>query len=392
MLKVQEKDLPTSKSTGNNCDPNHADINRRLVYAASETGIGREGMATICGILNMPQPMSAQSWNKHTDGLYDAHKQAIENQLSSTREKLRCKLTKDNPGISNDDIVDIAVTYDGTWSKRGHTANYGFGFVISVETGQVLDYGFRSKVCTACSKQKADKDSEEYKNWFTSHQEHCRKNYDGSSGNMEVSIAEELWKRSVDYKMRYKYMVCDGDSKAYNAVWNVYGCCKTCDKHERMDRNSKQYEKWVKSKQHQKWKKEHEEESVICHRVKKLDCIGHVQKRVGTALRELKKKTKGKLNDGKAIDGKGHRLSDKTIDKLQEYYGKAIRRNVSQNAKSEEEINSAIKNMQDAIFAVLYHCVMLPNTKVRHKFALRKKIPGASMQEQTKRLIQKYTT
>ena len=106
--------------------------------------------------------------------------------------------------------------------------------------------------------------------------------------------------------------------------------------------------------------------------MKKLDCIGHVQKKLGTALRELKKKTKGKLNGGKAIGGKGHRLSDKTIDKLQEYYGKAIRRNVSQNAKSEEEINSAINNMQDAIFAVLYHCVMLPNTKVRHKFCPKK--------------------
>ena len=30
--------------------------------------------------------------------------------------------------------------YNGTWSKRGHTASYGF--VIPVETGQVLDYGF----------------------------------------------------------------------------------------------------------------------------------------------------------------------------------------------------------------------------------------------------------
>jgi hypothetical protein len=59
---------------------------------------------------------------------------------------------------------------DGTWSKRGHTANYGFGFVISVETGEVLDYGFRSKVCTACNKQKADKESNEYKEWYTKHQ------------------------------------------------------------------------------------------------------------------------------------------------------------------------------------------------------------------------------
>ena len=73
------------------------------------------------------------------------------------------------------------------------------------------------------------------------------------------------------------------------------------------------------------------------------------------------------MKDRKSVGRKGHRLSDKTIDKLQEYYGKAIRCNVSRNAKSEQEINSALKSMQDAIFAVLYHSVMLPDTKKRHK-------------------------
>ena len=242
----------------------------------------------------------------------------LKNILTTTREKLRSKLKKENPDISDDDILDIPVTYDGTWPKRGYTANYGFGFVISVETEQVLDYGFRSKICSAFNKQNADKDSEEYKTWFANHQKHCGKNYDGSCGNMEVSIAQELWKRSVVFKMRYKYMVCDGDSKACNSVSNVYGCCKTCKKYENMDRQSKEYEKWVNSKAYAKWKKEHEEESVVCHRVKKLDCIGHVQKRLGTALKDLKKKSKGKLKDGKAVGGKGHRLSDKTIDKLSE--------------------------------------------------------------------------
>ena len=80
---------PTSKSTGNNWDPNDAtDINRRLVYAASETGIGREGISTICSILNMPQPMSKQAWSNHINVLYDAHKQTIAKHLTSTREKL----------------------------------------------------------------------------------------------------------------------------------------------------------------------------------------------------------------------------------------------------------------------------------------------------------------
>lgn len=163
-------------------------------------------------------------------------------------------------------------------------------------------------------------------------------------------------------------MVCDGDSKAYIAVWDVYGCCKTCEKYEKMDRKGEDYTKWVKSKQFVKWKKEHEEESVVCHRVRKLDCIGHVQKRIGTALRDLKKKTKGKLVDGKSVGGKGHRLSDKSIDKLQEYYGKAIRGNVNRNAKSNKEIDESITKMQHAILAVLHHTVMLPDPKQRHKF------------------------
>ena len=152
MFKMQEETyLPTSKSNGNCWDPNNAiDINRRLVYAACDTGIGREGMSTICSILNMPQPMSSESWNNHIGVLYDAHKEAIDKHLTWTRKNLREKLKKDNPGLLDDEIVDIAVTYDGTWSKRGHTASYGFGFVISVETGQVIDYGFRSKTCTSC--------------------------------------------------------------------------------------------------------------------------------------------------------------------------------------------------------------------------------------------------
>ena len=40
--------------------------------------------------------------------------------------------------------------------------------------------------------------------------------------------------------------------------------------------------------------------------VEKEECIGHVQKRVGSNLRELKKSLKGKkLADGQPIGGKG---------------------------------------------------------------------------------------
>lgn len=53
----------------------------------------------------------------------------------------------------------------------------------------------------------------------------------------------------------------------------------------------------------------------------KLECVGHVQKRLGTALRKHNQKLGSKkLIDGKTIGGI-RRLTDKKIDKLQVYYG-----------------------------------------------------------------------
>ena len=48
-----------------------------------------------------------------------------------------------------------------------------------------------------------------------------------------------------------------------------------------------------------------------------LDCIGHVQKRMGKYL-NLKSTTKGKLDDGQSIGGAG-RLTKANIKQLQKY-------------------------------------------------------------------------
>lgn len=66
-------------------------------------------------------------------------------------------------------------------------------------------------------------------------------------------------------------MVCDGDSKAFNTVEGTFPDCK----------------------------------------VVKLDCVGHVQKRMGKHLLNLKARTKGKLADGTPTGGHGHLTDDK---------------------------------------------------------------------------------
>ena len=61
--------------------------------------------------------------------------------------------------------------------------------------------------------------------------------------------------------------------------------------------------------------------------ITKLECVGHVQNGWAQLLGSLRANLdQKKLSDGKSIEGYG-RLTDKRIDKLQIFYGLAIKRN-----------------------------------------------------------------
>ena len=79
-------------------------------------------------------------------------------------------------------------------------------------------------------------------------------------------------------------------------------------------------------------------------KVTKLECVGHVQKCMGSRMRSSKKRSGNThLYDGKPIGGR-RRLTDNVIDSMQVYYDKAIRNNTH-----------SVQAMQDAIWAVWYH-------------------------------------
>ncbi|GFV08909.1 SCAN domain-containing protein 3 [Trichonephila clavipes] len=71
--------------------------------------------------------------------------------------------------------------------------------------------------------------------------------------------------------------------------------------------------------------------------VTKYECIGHVQKRVGARLRKPKSKNKN-------LSGKG-KLIDSFTDRLQNYYGIAVRSNVGN-----------LSGLQQNVLAALFHC------------------------------------
>ena len=45
-------------------------------------------------------------------------------------------------------VANVAVTVDGTGQKRGHSSKIGVVFVISVDTGEILDYSVKWAKCS----------------------------------------------------------------------------------------------------------------------------------------------------------------------------------------------------------------------------------------------------
>ena len=76
--------------------------------------------------------------------------EAIREAYADTDEDLREALDRgENP------IMDISVSFDETWQKRGFTSLYGVGISIDVLTGYVVDDVALSKYCHTCKLEEA---------------------------------------------------------------------------------------------------------------------------------------------------------------------------------------------------------------------------------------------
>ena len=107
------------------------DINRWIVYVSYEMGVGKEGIAKLCEVLNKPFTMSKLTWYSHEDVLLQVHEDIMHKMLETNREEARrIALGKDGVEYSDTAIGEILVSFDGTWSKKGFSANHGISFLI----------------------------------------------------------------------------------------------------------------------------------------------------------------------------------------------------------------------------------------------------------------------
>lgn len=152
---------------------------------------------------------------------------------------------EDSGASEKDEKVNSGVSYDGSWPTKGYSSKHGFGAAIDILTGYVMDFDTASKYCHICeiAAKELDKDSPDFYFWYQGHADSCSINHQGSSGAMETTIAEIIWKRSESYGFRFTTMLADGDSKTFNHLssLNVYGPEYSLMKEECINHVSKRY-------------------------------------------------------------------------------------------------------------------------------------------------------
>ncbi|XP_053995806.1 uncharacterized protein LOC128885665 [Hylaeus anthracinus] len=270
------------------------EINRRIVFVMRLLGISREGINIFSGLMDMGQGLSISTYDLIVRHIHAATS-SVFNALSkkAAEEEKRENIKHGRPS------TEFKVSGDGSWKKRGFTSLYGVTTIIGYYTGKVMDFVVKSGYCQACTFWSNKRDTDEYIEWYEQHEEECFANHYGSSGKMEVDSIQEMFLRSEEkFGVKYRNYIGDGDSKTYKGILdcNPYG---------------------------------------DDYPVTKSECVGHVEKRMSTRLRNLKKTEK--------LGGKG-KLTDILIKKLTTYYGLAIRRNVD-----------SVTDMRKAIMATLHH-------------------------------------
>ena len=293
------------------------DINTRSIIAFRKIGVGHAGIVTFSSIMNMQPPMNTNAYNKTVINLHQAYSECAAESMQNAAAEI--PLNKDN--ISSDNFNHVVASLDGTWQRRGYSSLNGV--VTAISNGKCVDYDVCSKVCKACEQWTSRMDDPGYQKWKDDHD--CPINHYGSAGSMEAASAVRIFKRSTAFnKLRYISYLGDGDSKSYSEV--------------------------VKSNPY----------PGIA--INKLECVGHVQKRVGSRLRTLRTNYKDvEFDDGKGIRGNG-RLTDKVINSLQNFYGICIRQKYD-----------TIYQKQVAIAAIIHHCTNYANAEFRHQFCPRDK-------------------
>jgi len=134
--------------------------NARLYAPSATTGVGFEAINIIMAFLCLSIPTKKHFLEQTHRIHFDLH-QFVQKQF-----ELLVKNIKESANVNDfDSILNICVSIDGTWKKRGHQSMYGIVFLIDADSGYCLDFETLSKRCEQCEGKQRTSTAAQFNRW-----------------------------------------------------------------------------------------------------------------------------------------------------------------------------------------------------------------------------------
>lgn len=277
------------------------EVNRRFPLAVFAIGRHQAQGKRLLGNMNIPCSLNNTTWANHKKQICKATEAVASQSKVQAAQEVRVAAGGD----------DVTVSGDGTYQRRGFQSKNGVVTMLSVNgrNSKVIDTEVLSNHCDSCKKQEKKKQGQELEQWRVVHEGRgeCMKNHDGSAAAMEPAGAEAIFRRSEElHGLRYVNFLGDGDSKTYTNLKNA------------------------------------DPEIYDNIHIEKLECCGHVQKRMGRQLtnKVAELKSKSFVHNGKTVKGIGGKgkLTKPAILRIQGHFGAAIRKNTGNLPQMKQDI------------------------------------------------------
>ena len=119
-----------------------------MTVVAHKLSVAHTGLNKIAKVLGM-RNMHLKTYQRHDRRVSAAEVDTGEDSLQLASQKIRQAYLATHGEEGEPDVLDICVSYDGTWMKR-FTSQYGVGVAIDILTGLVIDYEVLSLLPRMC--------------------------------------------------------------------------------------------------------------------------------------------------------------------------------------------------------------------------------------------------
>ena len=183
--KVVKEDFLCERVVESKSQTDPFGVNLRATLAFRGIGCGHSAMKEWASTMNLAHVMSYDAYRTAHQKIADASRHTFQEIARKSREAIVSAYNEIGEHPDENGILNIAVSFDGSWQKRGFTSHNGIAVVIDLPTGLPIDFEVLSNFCIKCKAVEGEQDDLE---WKKRHEPNCPKNFEGTLAACQFSM------------------------------------------------------------------------------------------------------------------------------------------------------------------------------------------------------------